>query len=85
MRTTIRIDDALYREVKARAARSGRTVAAVLEDAVRRGLDEVAPRPAGRYAVRATGEGGLRSGVDLSSNAAIAEVMDDGVTVDALR
>ena len=30
MRTTIRIDDALYREVKERAARSGRTVAAVL-------------------------------------------------------
>ncbi|WP_250578262.1 ribbon-helix-helix protein, CopG family, partial [Mycobacterium tuberculosis] len=34
MRTTIRIDDELYREVKAKAARSGRTVAAVLEDAV---------------------------------------------------
>ena len=39
MRTTIRIDDDLYREVKERAARAGRTVAAVLEDAVRRGVD----------------------------------------------
>ncbi|WP_234776485.1 ribbon-helix-helix domain-containing protein, partial [Mycobacterium tuberculosis] len=45
MRTTIRIDDELYREVKAKAARSGRAVAAVLEDAVRRGLNP--PKPQG--------------------------------------
>jgi predicted DNA-binding protein len=33
VRTTIRIDDELYRMVKERAARTGRTVAAVLEAA----------------------------------------------------
>ncbi|MEO7837544.1 MAG: ribbon-helix-helix protein, CopG family, partial [Acidimicrobiales bacterium] len=38
MRTTIRIDDALYRQVKARSAAAGRTVASVIEDAVRRAL-----------------------------------------------
>jgi plasmid stability protein len=85
MRTTIRIDDELYREVKARAARSGRTVAAVLEDAVRRGLAPSERRAGGRYRVRATGTGGLLPGVGLSSNAAVAEVMDDGASVDALR
>ena len=85
MRTTIRIDDDLYREVKAQAARSGRTVAAVLEDAVRRGLYPSEQRTADRYVIRPTGRGGLRSGVDLSSNAAVAEAMDDGVGVDALR
>ena len=85
MRTTIRIDDELYRQVKAMAARSGRTVAAVLEDAVRRGLTPSEPRPARRYAVRPMGRGGLRSGVDLSSNAAVAEAMDEGVSIDALR
>ncbi len=85
MRTTIRIDDELYRQVKAMAARSGRTVAAVLEDAVRRGLNPSEPRPAGRYAVRPTGRGGLRSGVDLSSNAAVAEAMDEGASIDAVR
>lgn len=85
MRTTIRIDDELYREVKARAARSGRTVAAVLEDAVRRGLNPPEQPTAGRYRVRPTGSGGLRPGVDLSSNAAVAEAMDEGVSVDALR
>ena len=85
MRTTIRIDDELYREVKARAARSGRTVAAVLEDAVRRGLAPSERRPGGRYSVQATGAGGLQPGVDLSSNATIAEAMNEGTSADALR
>src|SRR5450756_1611733 len=35
MRTTIRIDDRLLAEAKARAAESGRTVAAVIDDALR--------------------------------------------------
>jgi plasmid stability protein len=85
MRTTIRIDDDLYRQVKAQAARSGRTVAAVLEDAVRRGLHPREQRADAPYVVRPAGSRGLRSGVDLSSHAAIAEAMDDGVGVDALR
>ncbi|MGB3893582.1 ribbon-helix-helix domain-containing protein [Mycolicibacter sinensis] len=85
MRTTIRIDDDLYREVKALAARSGRTVAAVLEDAVRRGLRPQTREPKARYTVRPLGSGGLRPGVDLSSNAAVAEVMDDHGSLDALR
>ncbi|CPR02232.1 antitoxin [Mycobacterium bohemicum DSM 44277] len=85
MRTTIRIDDDLYRRVKEMAARSGRTVAAVLEDAVRRGLTPVEPRPTGRYAVRPTGRGGLRPGLDLSSNAAVAEALDEETSIDALR
>lgn len=85
VRTTIRIDDELYREVKAKAARSGRTVAAVLEDAVRRGLNPPKPQAAGRYRVQPSGKGGLRPGVDLSSNAALAEAMNDGVSVDAVR
>ncbi|MEI7717217.1 MAG: CopG family transcriptional regulator [Mycobacterium sp.] len=77
MRTTIRIDDDLYRDVKAMAARSGRTVAAVLEDAVRRDLTLPESRPAGRYVVRPMGEGGLQPGVDLSSNASVAEALED--------
>ena len=85
MRTTIRIDDELYREVKAKAARSGRTVAAVLEDAVRRGLAPSGRRVGDRYSVQATGAGGLQPGVDLSSNATVAEAMDEGTSADALR
>ncbi len=85
MRTTIRIDDELYREVKSQAARSGRTVAAVLEDAVRRGLSSNEQRGRNPYTVRATGTGGVRPGVNLSSNAAVAEAMAEGASVDALR
>jgi predicted DNA-binding protein len=85
MRTTIRIDDDRYRTVKAQAARSGRTVAAVLEDAVRRGLDVSADKTRARYAVRAVGRGGVRADVDLSSNAAVTEILDQGADIDALR
>lgn len=85
MRTTVRIDDDLYREVKARAARSGRTVAAVLEDAVRRGLmgdPEPAKQP---YAVRPFGVGGLRPNIDIAFNHSVAEALDQGLPLDALR
>jgi Arc/MetJ family transcription regulator len=85
VRTTIRIDDALYREVKQRAATSGRTVAAILEDAVRRGLNPTDHALRDRFTVRTTGAGGLRPGVDLSSNAALAEALDDETPLDAMR
>ncbi len=85
MRTTIRIDDELYRQVKAQAARSGRTVASVLEDAVRRGLNSAERRTEDPYVVRTFGRGGLKAGVDLSSNSAVAEAMGEGAAVDALR
>jgi Arc/MetJ family transcription regulator len=85
MRTTIRIDDALYREVKQRAAAAGRPVSAVLEDAVRSGL-RGSERPArGRYRVRPSGSGGLRPGVDLDHGAELREVLDEESSLDALR
>lgn len=85
MRTTIRIDDELYREVKARAARAGRTVASVLEDAVRAGLSLPKQRGVERYVVRPSGSGGLRPGVDLASNRSVRDVLDEAVPLDALR
>lgn len=85
MRTTIRIDDELYREVKVKAAHSERTVAAVLEDAVRKGLRVPEQRATEHYTVRPTGSGGLQPGVDLTSNAAVADDLDTDVAFDALR
>jgi predicted transcriptional regulator len=38
MRTTVRIDDELYRAVKEQAARTGRAIGEVIEDALRRSL-----------------------------------------------
>lgn len=84
MRTTVTIDDELYRELKERAARSGRTVGAVLEDAVRDALTRSSDR---RKPLRidAYGTGGMRPGVDLSSNASIQEVLDEGLPIEKLR
>ena len=85
MRTTIRIDEALYRRVKSRAARSGRTVSEVIEDAVRealrprsRELREPPPLPT-------FGGSGVLPGVDLTSNAAVLERMEEDGELDARR
>jgi predicted transcriptional regulator len=85
MRTTIRINDELYRDVKATAARSGRTVAAVLEDALRRGLHADDGAEATCYELKALGRSGLRPGVDLSSTASINEALDEDLSLDAMR
>ncbi|MBW3662528.1 MAG: ribbon-helix-helix domain-containing protein [Actinobacteria bacterium] len=83
MRTTIRIDDELYRSVKERAARTGRTVTAVIEDAIR--LAFTVRRPSGDpEPTPVFGGSGTLPGVDLSDNAALRELMD-GDGVDALR
>ena len=85
MRTTVRIDDDLYRALKATAARAGRSVGAVMEDALRAFLTRtdavettIEPLPV------STGSGTL-PGVDLSTNAAIRSTTDDGLALDALR
>lgn len=84
VRTTVRIDDELYRAVKAQAARSGRTIGEVIEDAVRTALRTEPPErtmlPLPTY-----GGSGVMPGVDLASNAALADAMDQGTAADALR
>ncbi len=76
VRTTLRLDDNLIREAKARAAQSGRTLTAFIEDAIRQslGASEASSRP-GRYRVRVF-RSRLRPGVDLDSNAALLDVME---------
>jgi hypothetical protein len=84
-RTTVTIDEALYRRVKARAAETGRTVSEVISDALRDALrprrDAGAPLPD----LPVFGGSGILPGVDLTSNASLREVMDEGVGLDALR
>jgi plasmid stability protein len=85
MRTTIRIDDALYRATKLRAAASGRTVGELIEDALRAAL-------AGRPAEAATAEplpvfggSGVMPGVDLADSRTINDLLDDDTPLVALR
>lgn len=76
MRTTIRIDDRLLAEAKARAARSGTTLAAVVEDALRATLGR-RDHAASRAPDLPTLPGGrLRAGVDLDDNAALLDLME---------
>lgn len=77
MRTTIRMDEDLLRAAKAEAATSGRTLTAVIEDAVReslarRGAAELPPV----HLTTFHGDG-LLPGVDLDSSAALLDVMED--------
>jgi Arc/MetJ family transcription regulator len=76
MRTTIRIDDALLAEAKLRAAKSGRTLNAVVEDALReafaRAVDEDAERPE----LPVFRGSRLVAGVDLDDSAALLEHME---------
>lgn len=84
MRTTIRLDDDLYREVKAQSALEGRTVGEVIEDALRLrhqgGQAAVSFEPLPVY-----GGSGVMPGVDLGDMAALRDVMGAEASVDALR
>lgn len=77
MRTTVTIDDDLLQRAKATAARSGRTLNAVVEDALRQALDA---RTAGPRSERPTlptfSSRHIQSGVDLDDSAGLLELME---------
>jgi Ribbon-helix-helix protein, copG family len=78
MRTTIKLDDEILIEAKAIAARTGRTFAEVVEDAVREAFARRrAVRPTSDAPVLPTfGAGGLRPGVDLDDSVRLLDTMD---------
>jgi hypothetical protein len=76
MRTTLVLDDHLVRKLKKRAADEGRTLTAVIEEALRQYL--APPRPSGRpFKLRlVTKKGRLVPGVDLTDRNALYERME---------
>jgi hypothetical protein len=79
VRTTIRIDDGLFLELKTRAASSGRTLGEVIEDALRAGLARQTRDPDGTGTRLPTFAGGApRSGVDLDDSDALLDLMEGG-------
>ncbi len=77
MRTTVRLDDQLHAAAKRRALETGRTLSAVIEDALRQALARRLPgREAKRIRLPVCGRGGLRPGVDLADGAALRDRMD---------
>jgi hypothetical protein len=87
MRTTVTIDDQLYRDLKARAGAAGRTVGDLIEDAVRESLRRVATEQALTLQPLPVfgGKLGLMPGVDLDDNASLRALMDEGVPLHARR
>jgi len=78
MRTTLRIDDQLLADAKKMAAESGRTLTAVVEDALREVLARrKKARRSGPVRLPTFGGGGLQPGVDLSNSAALLDIMED--------
>ena len=78
MRTTIRLNDRLLREAKRRAAGSGRTLTAVVEDALRESLARRRRRPMAAPIRLTTVKGrGTLSGVDLDDSASLLDRMEE--------
>jgi len=78
MRTTIRLDDNLLRQAKRAAAEGNRSLAAVIEDALRLSLQRPRGAPGRRPPFRfPTFKGnGVRPGVNLDSNAELLDIME---------
>lgn len=79
MRTTIRLDEPLLREAKREASRSGMTLNALIEEALRERLarSASATEPRSRVRLRTFRGRGLAPGVDLDDSAALLDLMDE--------
>lgn len=85
MRTTVAIDDELLDAARRRAQARGETLGQVIEAALRRALappDQAREAPAIPVFIAS---GGPRPGIDLTSNRAVHEILDEGLDLDRLR
>ena len=77
MRTTIRIQDQLLREAKKVAAESGRSLTAVIEEALREMLRRRrSSKKRKRIRLVTVGGEGLQPGVDLDDTSSLLDLMD---------
>ena len=76
MRTTIHIDDHLLTRVKEIAAKSGKTMTAVIEDALRQSLERKHAEKRKPVRLTTVGGKGPRKGVDLDDTASILDFME---------
>ena len=76
MRTTLQLDDELVTRAKISAARTGRSLSQVIEDALRMALAGRATPMAERATVP-TSAGRPRAGVNLDDGVALRDLLDD--------
>jgi hypothetical protein len=74
MRTTLVIDDALFRELKKRAAEENRTLSDVTQEALRRGLRRVPTRRKTRAKLPSFAMG--KPAVDLADRDQLFDILD---------
>jgi Ribbon-helix-helix protein, copG family len=77
MRTTVRLDDQLLRAAKKTAAETGRTLTAIIEDALRQSLakgNTAKKQP--RFTLPVLDLGETMPGVDLDNSAALLDLME---------
>lgn len=84
MRTTLNIDDQLLQATKRRAAQRGQTLGEVVNAALQRELNREDAGSAPDLPVFTRGSGPA-PGVDLTSNRALQEMLDEGVPLDRRR
>jgi len=85
MRTTVTIDDELLEAAKRRARLRGLTLGGLVEAALRRELALADEAPAAPEIPVFRGGTGPRPGVDLTSNRALYELLDEGLELDKRR
>jgi hypothetical protein len=85
MRTTISISDELLAAAKRRARERGQTLGQFVDRALQHELSEARDRPEAPPVPVFRGGTGPRPGLDLTSNRALHEALDDGVELDDLR
>jgi len=85
MRTTVSISEELLATAKARARERGQTLGEVVDAALRRELNADSATAQRPPVPTFRGGSGPRPGVDLASNRAMYEVLDDGTPLDDRR
>jgi Arc/MetJ family transcription regulator len=85
MRTTISISDELLAAAKRRARERGVTLGEVVDAALQRELSEPAERREAPAVPVFRGGTGPRPGIDLTSNRALHEALDEGLELDDRR
>ncbi len=83
-RTTIEFDEPVLERIKATCAERGETLSEYVQDAVQARMYEAA-QPKREFKLRSYPGGKLQPGVDINSNAALQEILDEGLPLDKLR
>lgn len=85
MRTTIALPDQLLKTAKREARRRGLTLGRLIESALRRELSRRSEARPGPAVPIFRGGQGVRPGIDLTSNRALLEALDERQPVERLR